>query len=122
MCSSMLENESLIKMLQERIRKNGSIKIQVHGCSMYPVINNGDTVEVIRADEINVGDIVCYFIGNAMVQRVMIVHRVYCFQNNCIITKGDNNSFVDQFRIRRGAIVGKISLSTNTTVSKVKQQ
>ena len=77
-------------------------KSLVSGTSMYPTINNGDTVWCLTILPQNLtGQIVSYQNGT-----INILHRVVEDHGNIIVTKGDNNPVVDPWTVYRSSVIG----------------
>ena len=75
-----------------------------HGNSMEPVYTAGDLV-VLRAEgRYSKGDIVGF--RSASLDRT-ILHRIHHFENGAIVTKGDNNSWLDSDRPESADVIGK---------------
>ncbi len=75
----------------------------VSSWSMEPVLHVGDIVIVSGSSSYSVGDIVVYDNG-----RNLIVHRIVGVQGSHYITKGDANSFPDNFRPSIKDVKGKV--------------
>lgn len=75
----------------------------VVGNSMYPNLKNGDFLVVKNNQEVEVGDVVCFFDD----EDRRIVHRVINIDDNKITTKGDFNKVNDK-PINKTQIIGKV--------------
>jgi len=83
------------------------------GTSMYPTIKPGDYVIIDTTPEkLEVGDIVVF-----MHNGELIGHRIVWMHGNVIITKGDNNNFLDM-PIDRSKIIGEVKKVIEDPVSK----
>jgi signal peptidase I len=82
--------------------------VQVSGWSMYPFIEDGDSVVLIHTHQVlKPGDTVAF----RKDQRIL-VHRVLrCYQlrgETIYVTRGDNNRHIDP-RVHEQAIVGRVA-------------
>jgi signal peptidase I len=82
--------------------------VQVSGLSMYPLIEDGDSVVVTHTRQsLKPGDTVAFRQGPRI-----IVHRVlrsYQLQGDRLyVTRGDNNRHIDP-RVREQAVVGRVA-------------
>ncbi len=61
-------------------------------------LNINDMVLVRKAeiDEVELGDVIVFQGVNGLGEPILVIHRVYGFSEDGIITKGDNNSSIDQ--------------------------
>jgi len=75
----------------------------VVGNSMYPNLKDGDFLVVKNNQEVETGDIICFFDE----ENRRIVHRVIKIDDNKIITKGDFNKYNDK-PISKDKIIGKV--------------
>jgi signal peptidase I len=93
-------NPSFIKRMLSR----GIFNFTINGNSMEPRLFQGDTVKVssCQDEEYRVDDIVLYESGTKL-----IAHRIIDMRGELVITKGDNNPFLDH-GIKKSAILGKI--------------
>lgn len=75
-------------------------KIICTGPSMFPTLLPGDGIETeeIAFAELRSGDIIVY--NNPENIRQNIIHRVIGRDANGMITRGDNNSQIDPYRVR----------------------
>jgi len=75
----------------------------VVGNSMYPNLKDGDFLVVKNNQEVETGDIICFFDE----ENRRIVHRVINIEDNKITTKGDFNKYKDK-PISKDKIIGKV--------------
>lgn len=70
------------------------------GPSMRPTLLPGDKIEVekVAFDELRPGDIIVY--NNPGNIRLNIIHRITGYDADGLITRGDNNSRTDPYRVR----------------------
>ena len=66
------------------------LDITICGNSMEPTYYEGEKVHIVPANEILMGDVICYYSA----QRY-IIHRVIYKANGLLLTKGDNNKYLD---------------------------
>lgn len=82
----------------------GASYVITHGNSMEPVYEAGDLVVLRKANAYEVGDIVAYH-SRLLDRRVL--HRIHHFKDGAIVTKGDNNTWLDSDRPKSADVVGK---------------
>ena len=70
---------------------------------MYPNLKNEDFLVVKNNQEVEVGDVVCFFDD----EDRRIVHRVINIDDDKITTKGDFNKYEDK-PITRDKVIGKV--------------
>ncbi len=73
--------------------------------SMEPKIYPGDVIIVGKMNRYKQGDIIAF-----STRGTIIVHRIYGFEGNHVITKGDANKYVDPWKIEQSKILGKALL------------
>lgn len=73
--------------------------------SMEPKIYPGDVIIVGKMNRYEQGDIIAF-----STRGTIIVHRIYGFEGNHVITKGDANKYVDPWKIEQSKILGKALL------------
>lgn len=76
--------------------------------SMKPVINEGDIVFVKETNEINEDDIISFKVENSVVTH-RVVDIKYIEGEKVFLTKGDNNTGIDNELIKEKDIEGKFS-------------
>lgn len=79
------------------------IKVRGYGKSMEPLIEEADVLLLTKAEEIEIGDILLYYIRNRYV-----VHRVIAISQKSIKLKGDNSLTSEV--IPRRCVLGKIMM------------
>jgi len=69
-----------------------SLRLQLHGGSMYPFIRDGDWVEIVPVpvDEICIGDVILSRTGLQLFAH-RVIRRIPGEQNIQLITRGDNH-------------------------------
>ena len=103
-----IRNDSLAKILQNEIDGKGYIYITIHGNSMVPTLQNGERIKIEKNDTYNIGDIIAYFlVGEG--KLFVVVHRIILKRDKYVLTKGDNNNFVDKLKVFNNIILGKVS-------------
>lgn len=80
------------------------------GQSMVPLINKDDKLQMIKIDikNLQIGDIIVYYNN-----KNFIGHRIVKIKRNQIITKGDNNPFLDK-PLNLNQILGKVTAIEGT--------
>ena len=96
-----------INLLKEEVENNGKLNLTIHGNSMLPLIKCGDILTVIKCHQYKIGDIVAYH-SNEIKDYNIIVHRVIFVRKTYVLTKGDNNDFIDPIKVKIENIIGKI--------------
>jgi signal peptidase I len=71
--------------------------------SMCPTYNFGDLLVAVRADDVEVGDVIAYRLG-----REIIAHRIVNVTGGGFITKGDAMDRPDPWIVRREDVVGRV--------------
>ena len=102
-----MDNELCIRLLNVEIEAKGQIQLVVHGDSMLPSLKDGDTIKVEKCNEYKISDVVAYFVVIEGKLKI-IVHRVIFARKNYVLTKGDNNDFVDPIKVVYDMILGKV--------------
>lgn len=103
----LINNEMCIKFLKDELERNEQIHLVVHGESMFPTFKDGERVTVIKRKQYNIGDIVAYF--RIVDDRLkIIVHRVVFKRHDYLLTKGDNNTFIDRAIIKNEFVFGVV--------------
>lgn len=82
--------------------------VSVASGSMIPNLYPGDLVFAIQAKALNIGDIIIYQANCYALPKRDIIHRVIRFENEKIITKGDNNNVEDPCPVEKSQIKGKV--------------
>lgn len=90
--ASLLVNHMYI--LKRKLEKNGELLLRVEGLSMLPLIKAGDYVKVIRAKNIQVGDVAVY-----CYKGELVIHRIIDIKNEVLFGKGDNAFKIEDFPI-----------------------
>ena len=110
MRKDMVDSNELVRIIKEELNERGSIVIKIHGESMIPTFCDGDIVKITKAKSINVGDIICYWLYDENNKSIIIAHRVIFVRKNYVLTKGDNNKFIDPVKVLTSKIIGKIEI------------
>ena len=101
----LFNNELYIKLLNEEIEQKGVVKLTVHGNSMFPILKNGDLVTIEKGNQYNLGDVVAYFMVVDDKLKI-IVHRIVLKRRDYLLTKGDNNNFIDNIKVKNTMVLG----------------
>lgn len=93
----------------------------VFGNSMQPNYYEGDFIlidENVYVDDLNKGDVVVFNhnCDNIPIIDESVVHRVHTVNENQVLTKGDNNEYIDQ---RLGCVQ---SITNNNLIGRVESQ
>ena len=106
-----MESNKYIDVLKDFVANAGSFNLVVQGNSMLPLLTDGDVVKIQACRDYKIGDIVGYY-HETTEGLVIIIHRVIFVRKQYVLTKGDNNSFIDPVRVDYNHIIGKIELFT----------
>lgn len=90
------------KLISQAFSELGRLEISVTGDSMEPVLEDGETIKVIKPQDIKIGDIV-WFIDD---EGIMGLHRVISMNDKYVELLGDNADIVDRVSIDH--ILGKM--------------
>lgn len=96
-------------ILKSEIQVSGYITLTAYGNSMLPIIENGQKVQVIKPNSFKIGDIIAYTLDSQDIQHI-IIHRVVFVRETYLLTKGDNNDFIDRIKVPIEKIIGQILL------------
>lgn len=104
-----MKSEELLDLVESVINDDISLIINMKGFSMFPTLRPGDRglIEKCNPATLKKGDIVVFRLA-----QKFIAHRLIEIRNidekTVFITKGDNNSFIDQ-PFDTAALIGKIT-------------
>ena len=102
-------NYSAVKdILKDKINDKGYVFLIVHGNSMIPTIRDNEWVCVSKAEKVSIGDVIGYFLDNDD-HLDIVIHRVVLVRKTYVLTKGDNNYFIDPVRIPMSSILGVVT-------------
>lgn len=104
----MKDSGLCVNCIREEIDKKGEIQLQVHGNSMLPTLCDEVyiTIEKCNTYKIKIGDVVAYLLSF----NKIIVHRVIQVRKNYVLTKGDNNKFIDPLKVTYDKIMGIVNI------------
>ena len=71
-----------------------AIQLKVKGASMMPTVQDGSECLCVKKESYDVGDIV-FFFAEINGEIMGISHRIVMMSEDKIVTKGDNNDFLD---------------------------
>ena len=92
-------NYSAVKdILKDKINDKGYVFLIVHGNSMLPTIRDNEWVCVSKAEKVSIDD-----------HLDIVIHRVVLVRKTYVLTKGDNNYFIDPVRIPMSSILGVVT-------------
>ena len=103
----LIDNEQCINLLKEELNKKRVLQLAINGDSMLPTLNDRDVVTVVKCNQYNIGDIIAYYTSTENNVNI-IVHRVVFVRKEYVLTKGDNNSFIDPIKIDLNSVLGKV--------------
>lgn len=88
----MINDKLLRRGFCRLIRRHKSLQVNIKGYSMYPLFNPSDIVAISSVNrDFKVGDIIVFFTST----NKLIIHRIVFIYGNTILTKGDNNFWID---------------------------
>ena len=93
-------------ILINALNPNDGIWLTVNGSSMLPNIKDGQRVFLVPASQYSIGDIIAYKVNVSDNVQHIFVHRVIFVRKNYVLTKGDNNSYIDPIKIMYDDIIG----------------
>ena len=82
--------------------------VSVASGSMVPRLYPGDIVIATKPENLKVGDIIIYHANCSALPKTNIIHRIIGFENEKIITKGDNNLVKDPCPVEKNQVKGKV--------------
>ena len=103
----LINIEKCINLLKDELNKKGELQLTVYGDSMLPILKDGDTVKVQKCNEYKIGDIVAYFIIVDNKLKI-VIHRIVLKRKEYLLTKGDNNNFIDNIKVRNCFVLGVV--------------
>lgn len=90
------EGNYIIYSEDKLLKSNCYVTGHISGKSMNPYFYDGDkvTVDTCNNQELNIGDIIVF---NILIdgKDELYIHRIIGFENDCVITKGDNRKTSD---------------------------
>ena len=94
-------------MLKDELNKKRELRLTVHGDSMLPTLKDGEMVKIEERDEYKIGDIIAFY---TIIEKQLkiVVHRVILVRKTYVLTKGDNNNFIDPIKVVYDIILGKV--------------
>jgi len=106
----MIDNqkEFFYKSLKKMTQLKGEITINVSGDSMLPTFKNNDKILVKYKDIDNIveNDIIVHFYWKKSMTVHRVVEKVYEKGNTFLKTKGDNNSYIDDYLVDESCLIG----------------
>src|SRR5690349_23842095 len=70
----------------------GTTYVSTHGTSMQPRFHTGDLAVLSPGPPYVVGDVIAYHSDNL---HTIVMHRIVAVQGDRVVTKGDNNDWLD---------------------------
>lgn len=103
-----LSGNALLELMTVVLAKGCSFRFRAGGCSMTPLIHDGDIICVspIVEKKPNVGEVVAYI--QPTTER-LVVHRLVGTQGNMWLTLGDNPSDAIVERIPTVNLIGRVT-------------
>lgn len=102
------KNKYYLELLKYELENRNFIELVVSGNSMMPTICSGAVVKVKKSDEYKIGDIIAYVLNSGDNNSIIVVHRVVFVRKDYVLAMGDNNNFIDRYKIKKNDIIGKV--------------
>ena len=83
--------------------------LKVESGSMEPEISIGDIIIIKECEQYKINDIITYKVDN----QYLVTHRIVEGNGNSFVTKGDNNNAIDNKKIAKESIEGKVIYKSN---------
>ena len=93
----------LLPVMEEALSSGGAVTFTTHGKSMRPLLNNGDSVTVKKADKYKVGDVILFRKEDGS----FVVHSIIKIKKGLFYTQGDSLHEKDE-PIKIDNILGKV--------------
>jgi len=104
-----LYKEIILEAMRNILDKNGKLVLRVSGSSMYPALQDGACVTVIKYsfENLKIGDIIVYqkFETHTTIHRIKSIIKDGDFK--FLRTQGDNNQFLDEYIVSEVDFWGK---------------
>lgn len=97
-----MDETILKKYVIARMRKGDSVTVTSKGTSMFPVLQENDTLIVQRADDYKIGDVLVYDYK----EEGLLVHRLLQIRDGKYFCKGDNSYRLEE--VEEEAVCGKV--------------
>lgn len=94
--------KELLPIMEETLSAGCTVTFTTHGKSMRPILNDGDSVSLKKADKYKVGDVVLYRKADGS----FVLHRIIRIKKDTVYTQGDSLHEKDE-PIKSDAILGK---------------
>ncbi|QSO45461.1 S24/S26 family peptidase [Alicyclobacillus mengziensis] len=107
---SLLQNDTVVRLLLRRLDHEGSVEIASHGYSMYPFIRPGDVCKfnACKVSDLSSGDVVLYISQNGKLVGHRLLRTVGKPPSLHIVVKGDTNANPDPL-IQSDAVLGRLT-------------
>lgn len=100
-----VELEELYPLMTEVIEKGGTFRFYPRGQSMEPMLVQGrDSVELGKAEDIKIGDVVFY----RRIGGQFVLHRIVAMHDGLYTMSGDNHGNWLEYGIKREQILFKL--------------
>ncbi|HKB78851.1 MAG TPA: S24 family peptidase [Thermoanaerobaculia bacterium] len=99
-----LNAEELLAVASLWKRTGREFVTRFRGVSMQPAIPDSAAVRLRCADDVDLGDVVAYAVG-----QQVIVHRIVARWNDRFLTRGDGNVLPDAILPERNGVIGKVT-------------
>ena len=83
----------------------GTTYVSTHGTSMEPRFHTGDLAVLSPGAPYVVGDVIAYYSDNL---HTIVMHRIVSADGDRVVTKGDNNDWLDEDHPRQDEILGRL--------------
>jgi signal peptidase I len=88
-----------------------SVRLELHGCSMYPFIKDGDVAQItpISMPEAKVGDVIFFRSGDRLLAH-RVIRRIREGEGLRLVTRGDNSCQEDSPVSTEADLVGRVEV------------
>jgi len=86
----------------------------VEGNSMFPFLETGNTIKIIKTRNVKIGDIAVFMANSDR----LIIHRVVKIKKDDVLTKGDNKAVFDPI-FNKSKLIGKVIAIENKKTEQV---
>ena len=103
-----ISRENWFQFVKNYISDGKEYKMKIVGTSMLPTFHPDDSIVIKKKEieDLEIGDIILFFSE----QKYFIIHRLIkkkrIGNELFLITKGDNNHFVDKYKINKNNYIG----------------
>lgn len=97
-----------VKFLKTIIKQKKSIRVIVNGNSMYPILCDGDYINILIKTKYSVGDVIVFYYE---FDKNYLIHRIVARHGKFFYVKGDNAFRIE--KIKSKDIIGYVKFDFN---------